>query len=456
METEEPAVPEPGDLPSPRVAEVQVRLDRDGLEAWACTQGDVPSADEVRAALAQHRIMAGLDEAAIARLSEAPSPQWVLVAQGREAVPGADGRIDVFFPTGDLSGALEDAEGRIDIREVRMIPAVSEGQELARRVAPTEGEPGMKVTGEPIPATAGKDVALKPGKNVVVSADRGALVAKRAGLPELDRDGRIHVQPVLVVDGVDFATGNLTFEGSIQVKGDVQPGFSVKATESIEIMGCVEAATIVAGTQIRIQGSARSHSVLEAGRDVDVRYADSGTTIKAKGNVVIKDSALHCEIAAGHNVIVGKNLIGGKVSARETISTQNLGTHSETQTHLVISQQEAEKEIEKLQAEVQALEARVEEIGQAIHEALAHGGSAASSIIQRLTAEKVKIGMQLVQLRAELPAAGPKSFAPARVVVKGELFPGTLIQIDRQIIRISEVAHSKTIRVGTTGRIELV
>ena len=64
----------------------------------------------------------------------------------------------------------------------------------------------------------------------------------------------IQVSPVFRIDGdVCLDTGNITFNGTVQVYGDVRSGFSIKAKRDILIYGMVESAELTAGGDIVIQ-----------------------------------------------------------------------------------------------------------------------------------------------------------------------------------------------------------
>src|SRR5437762_91037 len=60
--------------------------------------------------------------------------------------------------------------------------------------------------------------------------------------------GKLTVSKLYEVDGnVDFKVGNVDFDGRVTIKGDVLPGFNVKATGDVAITGMVENASIEAG-----------------------------------------------------------------------------------------------------------------------------------------------------------------------------------------------------------------
>jgi hypothetical protein len=71
-------------------------------------------------------------------------------------------------------------------------------------------------------------------------------------------NGRVDVVSVLNIAGdVGYGTGNIDFTGSVFVEGTVLHGFSVKASENIEIKGALEGANIEAGGDVNLLGGVK-------------------------------------------------------------------------------------------------------------------------------------------------------------------------------------------------------
>ena len=123
------------------------------------------------------------------------------------------------------NGAITD--GRVDYRKTGGgPPSVQPGDVLVRKVAMVPAEDGYTVKGKVLPAKKAKDIELRrlAEQNTKVSEDGSEIVATTRGLAS--RVGkRIVVLPVHTVDGdVDFKSGNVYFEGNLQIRGGVKPG----------------------------------------------------------------------------------------------------------------------------------------------------------------------------------------------------------------------------------------
>ena len=80
---------------------------------------------------------------------------------------------------------------------------------------------GVDVWGREVQPPRGKELKLQPGQNVSVGPDGRSLVAAISGVPTREPSGRVSVARSLVVQGVNFKSGNIHFDGSVSVEGDI-------------------------------------------------------------------------------------------------------------------------------------------------------------------------------------------------------------------------------------------
>jgi len=263
------------------------------------------------------------------------------VATGSAPINGRDGYLDYNF---DISGEKNQpkilGDGSVDYRKVDFFEAVRGGDILATRVEPTEGEAGIDVFGNAIAPKPGKPAPkLTKGKNVMISEDASELIAEKAG--QLVVSGKsISVTPVLEIGSdVDFSTGNIEFDGCVNIKGMVLSGFSVEATGNIEIKGVVESADIIAGGAINLYGGimGRGKGRVEAGNNIFTKFAQNATLI-SKGNIKT-NALLHSNVRAdGAITLEGDNsfIAGGVISAGDEIRAKTIGSHMGTATEVSV------------------------------------------------------------------------------------------------------------------------
>jgi len=210
--------------------------------------GTPPSSDQIMAFLATDGISIGVSDDAVAQLLVQALPgrsATYRVAAGQPPLPGEDGRLEYTFcplepPPPDNDKDTDDADDAIDFRSVQQFINVDADQEIGRIIPPSNGTAGKTVRGKPVPPPPGKPLQLKLGKNVRIAGDDDSLlIAEIHGRVKLDGD-TIHVVEEYVVDGdVDFAVGNIRFNGFVEVRGDVLDGFQINASKGLKITGNV-------------------------------------------------------------------------------------------------------------------------------------------------------------------------------------------------------------------------
>jgi uncharacterized protein (DUF342 family) len=285
-----------------------------------------------------------------------------IVAAGKPPVSGENGEIIYNF---DMSGEKNQpkilGDGTVDYKQINYFNAVSAGMVLAKRIAPGEGEPGIDVTGRPVPPKPGKPAPkLVKGKNTFITDDEMSLIAQASG--QLVVSGKsLSVSPVLDIKGdVDFSTGNIDFEGSVNISGGVLSGFSVIAAGNIEVRGVVEEASLAAGGSVNLYGGimGRGKGKVESGCNVFTKFVQNATII-AKGNLK-SNSLLHSTITVdGYVGLEGDNcfIAGGIITAGDEIRAKTIGSSMGTMTELVVGRNnELNAELELVRAEYKEAE----------------------------------------------------------------------------------------------------
>ncbi|MGJ4748898.1 flagellar assembly protein A, partial [Leptospira sp. SA-E8] len=152
-------------------------------------------------------------------------------------------------------------QGLIDFRELGEIPFVQPGTPLMRRHPATLGVAGCDVRGNPVNPTPGADIPYATVLKGVRFApgDPNVLEAEIKGQPVHVENGML-VEDLLSLETVDMDSGNVSFDGSIQIKGDVMANMKVKVTGNIIIGGTVEGAELEAGGDIQIGRGVIAHA----------------------------------------------------------------------------------------------------------------------------------------------------------------------------------------------------
>lgn len=271
-------------------------------------------------------------------LSQGNRPKEVLLAEGRRPAQGIDGSLELFDLQVGKALYQEDAHGIVDLKTVRVFDNVLPGQQVARIHPPAEGEPGVTATGQPIPGQPGKALSLKIGKGLDLDPVSGLLVATLSG--RLVHEGKkIEVSESYDVSGdVDYAIGNITFNGKVNISGDVLDGFSIQATGDITIGGSVGNCIIKSDGDI-VLGSMSSvgHGLIRAGGSITARYINE-TIVEAQKDISIQNEIRNCLIKTRGALHVNGVIVGGECIALQGIETNAVGGPSNIATILRVGE----------------------------------------------------------------------------------------------------------------------
>jgi hypothetical protein len=243
---------------------------------------------------------------------------------------GKDAYIKYEFETDRTKLKVKEAaNGQVDFKELNLIQNVVAGQPLARKIPAERGKAGKTIFGKYLEATNGKDIAMPLGKNVKVAEDGVTILADTNGQVLLVND-KITVEPIMEVDGVNIKTGNITFLGTVIVKGAVEDGFNIKASGNIEISGTVGKSCLEADGDIIVSQGVigRDEGKIKCGGTLWAKFIQN-TTVISEGNIIVTDSIMNSDVSAQKRIILtGKRaqITGGHLFATESIVAKTIGS----------------------------------------------------------------------------------------------------------------------------------
>jgi hypothetical protein len=322
---------------------------------------------EILHLFSENRIVASLDREAVIHELEEPSGAWVVIARGTPPSEPTDAALEYLVDLDNFNKPIvSDDTEKVDHKNLNLILNVQEGQALVRKHDAVAGEPGLDVFGEPIPPKEPMDVAIPPGTGVqiveegrlAVAAIDGAVAAKQAATLERRRGSKgeavqlfeedlsdaerleirrkrrisaLNVTRLHRIGGdIGYKTGNIDFNGSVEISGNVLTGFEVRAADDIVVSGVVEGALLEAGGNITIaqgiQGGGKAH--LKAGEGICARFANDAR-LEAKTAIRLATHLHNCQVSAGEEVHVtgGRGVIaGGEVRAGHLIRAKVVGS----------------------------------------------------------------------------------------------------------------------------------
>ena len=324
-----------GDGPCPKAAETYLfSLSPDNMIAVAkftpaSDTGERMSYDEFIKDMTFRQVRSGIQEDILKKHFEGPGYYGVQlpVARGKKPRHGHDAEIEYFFNT-KISAHPEMAEdGSVDYFHLNMVNHCKEGDLLARIIPEDKGEPGMTVQGSVIKPRDVRTCHLHFGNNIALSEDRLSIRSKVSGHVMLVGD-QVFVSNIYEVENVDNSTGNIDYDGSVRVNGNVATNFEIKCSGDIIVNGVVEGAYLEAGGNITIARGMKgmSRGVLKAGGNIISKFIEN-STVEAAG-FIDTESILHSNVQSGSDIrVTGKKgfITGGRVQAETLVEVRTLG-----------------------------------------------------------------------------------------------------------------------------------
>lgn len=294
--------------------------------------GSMHTYDEVTKYIKDEGISVNIDEEKIkecfARFSDGEILEGILIAEGIAPINGVNAEINVHFGVSENRPKVVD--GKIDYKTVDNIVMVSRGELLITKKPATPGSRGLTIKREEVSPIHGKDFTLLLGDGATVDDAGTSYFATLDGC--VDYNGRkLTVSPIYIVKGnVDYSTGNIKFNGSVHVKGDVLPGFKIEADRHILVDGICQDCELTARENVILRTGIKGSggSFIKAGGSAILGYCEK-SKIEAKENVEIKKYAFNCDIMAGNRIEAASAegiVAGGTLKAFQEMSVKQLGT----------------------------------------------------------------------------------------------------------------------------------
>jgi uncharacterized protein (DUF342 family) len=335
-------------------------------------QGGAAKGPAVIDAMREQNIVHGILQTALDAALAAGVCEKLVIARGEWPVEGSPCYFTSLLESEDDEEEEEEEDGEaeededdrfkiIKYRDLGFLLLVNPGDHLMRRTPPVPGSAGIDIQGNPVPAMPMHEIRFN---EKILGAepdpeDPDLLVATLSGQPVVVANG-VTVNPVVEVENVDLTTGNIDFNGTITIKGDVKAGMVLKVTGDVIVKGLIEAAEIHAGGNVSVTGGIIGHAATQASTlstaaavpfanarvicqgslqalFVESAYVQVGDSILIKGNV------RQSEMIAGKQIAVGKGsgnkigqIVGGRTHATNLIHAAWAGNSNGAKTELQV------------------------------------------------------------------------------------------------------------------------
>ncbi|MBF0275938.1 MAG: DUF342 domain-containing protein [Nitrospinae bacterium] len=239
--------------------------------------------------------------------------------------------------TDQLPKTIIGDDGKADFTHLNLIENIVAGQPIARveEVSETITTGDLSYEDILVNLEALEDYL---GENVEINPQNPKeIIAQINGYVTFEMN-KINIFPVFeTVGDVDFSTGNLTFIGSLIVKGNVSSSYSVQGKEVI-VYGSVNSAEVRSASRVLIKGDVigKKSSVIAEG-DVSCKFIENAT-VRAKGNLLVSVSALHSYLTAGNSIVIKDPgiLTGAVTTCKHKLFAKRIGANWSNPTEIII------------------------------------------------------------------------------------------------------------------------
>ena len=447
-------------------AGIVVEISRDKMKAtvrYDTREGArLPTKEMVMEALTEAGVTYGIDEDAIDSGIESLTP--FVAAEGLPPVNGENAYIDRKFNLGVQGRPVVDEFDKVDYKDLNLFVLAKENQTLAIRVPQTKGTNGKNVLGDLVPAQNGRPIPMPEGRNTKVVGEHRLIATANGQI--IDKGSRISIDPRLTIKGsVGVSTGDVEFDGTIQIGGNVEQGFKVKATGDIEIRGSINGAEVT-GRNVYISGGITGADRVKVFAEHDVRTAFAENALIEAGNdVYISDIAYHSQIRAGKRIVMEDKhgqITGGHVVAGEEISVKVIGNDAFVVTRVSVGVDPTlQKEYQDLKKSYKESKRRLTQITQTLN-------TLSKIDINKLPQARVEMITQLT--RSQFPLAGQikrdekrileieallANMKNGRIKVSDTIFPGTRLSVNNMLKNIQSEYKHCTIFLNSEGEVEV-
>lgn len=292
--------------------------------------------DGLLAELDRQGIVKGIDEEILCELANGRHRgELVVVASGMRAVNGTDGFYE-YCAGNDIQRLPEIlSDGSADYSNVKWFVGVSKGQRLAVYHMAGKGSDGYTVEGNVIHGDNGQEIKPLYGRGFCILDDGVTYVASESGCLAINGN-ELSVTGLLEIEDVSSITGNVSFDGSLHIRGDVSGGIEINASGDVVVDGFVENAFIRCGGNMLLKKGANGQGtgILSAGGDIQGRFFEN---ICISAGKIASNYYFRCRLEASESVTAyGTNgsLAGGSVYAADFISVGCLGNRAGIDTNV--------------------------------------------------------------------------------------------------------------------------
>jgi hypothetical protein len=338
-------------------------------------------------------------------------------------------------------------DGTVDHRARSPFVIVRKDQTLAKLKRMKQGQNGTNVHGEIIKFLVTKPTSVSGGENTRM-ADRFLLSNINGQLSVMK--GVVNVRNALVIKGaVGYGTGNIIFPGDVEIEGPVSDGFQIFSGGSVTIKQTFDVTEAVTKNDLKVAGGiiGRGRGILKVGGELKTKFIEN-CRVACRKTISVEAEIINSNIFTLETLEMGDKgrIVGGEVYAVKGVRAGFIGrkTGKAARIHCGIDFT-VEQEREKANGLLRSLAIKTARIKELINDP----GSDREKIEKmKALLQKLEGVQRTTQAKVSDLLGRVSNYENAVVEVKGDIAPGTLIEICNTALFVTEPLKKVRIRLG--------
>jgi len=260
-----------------------------------------------------------------------------VAGRGQQAVSGVDPYIHLVFK--DAPKPVSDND-IINIRDSQQRSIVQAGQLIAEIRYLKPEVIGMNMLGESLQPEPGPQMEVVLGEGVVQSVP-GKFFAEFGGVPTVEDGNKIGLIKSHVHEGdVNLKSGNIYFDGPVEIKGSVDAGALVRVKGPLKVYGSITGGTVISREPIEVVESivTGQQGKVICNTHIKADFIEN-SNIECDGSLVVTKSLISSDVVAGDYIqaLAPDGVIGGgTIMSRNLVAAANIGFTKGARTKFVV------------------------------------------------------------------------------------------------------------------------
>lgn len=220
--------------------------------------------EELKKLLKEKEIVYGIKEDLL-EVSIEGTGMEILIAEGKEPVNDTTSELKLFFTPSQMIFPDPDSNEVINYKDLFKISNVNEGDKIAEIIPEITGEDGINVFGETVVREYVRSLPISVSDGCKIEDnDIISLIDGKAHL----ENRKVTVNHVYAIETVDITTGNIKFNGDIEIYDTVQDNMIVNSGGTLDVSKNVNTSKVISSGEITILGNAVNSKILSGQIDI--------------------------------------------------------------------------------------------------------------------------------------------------------------------------------------------